>query len=50
MMRLFKVSYSLHAKAGEIRLEANSKYDAKQRFYRLFPRAEILRVEEVRGE
>lgn len=50
MMRKFKISYSLYSRTGEIVLDAGSKYDAKQRFYRLFPRAEILKVEEVGDE
>lgn len=49
MTRKFKISYSLYSRMGEIVLDAGSKYDAKQRFYRLFPRAEILKVEEVEG-
>ena len=47
MNRNFKIVYSLCSRTLELVLDASSKYDAKQRFYRLFPRAEIVRVEEV---
>ena len=49
MSRKFKIVYSLCSRNLELVLDASSKYDAKQRFYRLFPRGEILKVEEVEG-
>ena len=47
MPRRFKIIYRLDGCEGEHKLPARSKYNAKQQFYILFPRAEIVRVEEV---
>lgn len=47
MLRRFKITYVLCGREGSHELLASSKYNAKQRFYLLFPRAEIVRVEEV---
>lgn len=47
MDRQFKVIYVIDGREGEHKLPARSKYNAKQQFYILFPRAEIVRVEEV---
>lgn len=44
-MREFKITYN---KNLEVRITAFSKYDAKQHFYRLFPSAKIIRIEEVK--
>lgn len=44
-MRKFKITYNENL---EIRITAFSKYDAKQHFYRLFPRATIIFIEEVK--
>lgn len=46
MLRKFKVIYiALSNRQREVVIEATSKYDAKQRFYRLYPKYEIVRVE-----
>lgn len=44
-MRRFRITYELGGEVSAYVLQANSKYNAKQRFYLLFPRAEILKVE-----
>lgn len=50
MTRKYKITYSICSRTMELVLDAGSKYDAKQRFYRLFPRGEIVKVEEVGDE
>lgn len=45
MLRRFRITYELGGEVSAYLLEASSKYNAKQRFYLLFPRAEILKVE-----
>lgn len=50
LFRQFRVTYFVlgaRAREREVVLEATSKYDAKQRFYRQYPECEIIRVEEV---
>lgn len=47
MTRKFKITYNGNL---EVRITAFSKYDAKQHFYRLFPGAKIIRIEEVADE
>lgn len=50
LLRTFKVTYlvfGLRTREREVVLEATSKYDAKQRFYRQYPKCEIIRVEVV---
>ena len=47
MMRKYKITYNGNL---EVEIEAYSKYDAKKRFYRQFPEAQIVRVEEVPDE
>ena len=49
MMRKFIITYRkvLVHKTAEIL--ATSKYDAKQRFYREYPRYEIIKIEDVVG-
>jgi predicted site-specific integrase-resolvase len=50
MLRKFKVTYiTVTQKQRTEEIEATSKYDAKQRFYRIHPKYEIIRVEEVPG-
>lgn len=43
--RTYRIMYSKDGKVSVYVLQATSKYNAKQRFYLLFPRAEILKVE-----
>ncbi len=47
MLRKFKVTYHAVKKQGTIEIEAFSKYDAKQRFYRTYPKYEVIKIEEV---
>lgn len=47
MLRKFKVTYRAVKKQGAMEIYAFSKYDAKQRFYRTYPKYEIIRIEEV---
>ena len=48
MLKKFKVTYiTVTGKEKTEQIEATSKYDAKQRFYRLHPKYEIIKVEEV---
>jgi hypothetical protein len=50
MLRKFKITYiTVTNKEKTENIEAASKYDAKQRFYRLHPKYEIIKVEEVPG-
>ena len=47
MTRKFKITYiASNRRQREVVIEATSKYDAKQRFYRLYPKYEIVKVEE----
>lgn len=47
ILKSFKVTYeTVTGKQRTERIEATSKYDAKQRFYRLHPKYEIIKVEE----
>ena len=47
MLRKFKVTYRAVKKNGSVEMEAFSKYDAKQRFYRTYPQYEIISIVEV---
>lgn len=47
MLRKFKVTYRAVLKHHTVEMQAFSKYDAKQRFYRTYPKYEIIRIEEV---
>lgn len=50
MLRKFKVTYiTVTKKEKTEEIEAASKYDAKNRFYRLHPKYEIIKIEEVPG-
>jgi hypothetical protein len=50
MTRKFRITYKFNGWVSQYVVEASSKYNAKQRFYRLFPRAEILKVEAEEDE
>lgn len=50
MLREFKVNYKAVKKEGIVEIDAFSKYDAKQRFLRIHPKCEIIRIEEVNDE
>ena len=47
MLRKFKVTYRAVKKYAAVEIQAFSKYDAKQRFYRTYPKYEIIHIEEV---
>lgn len=46
MPKTFKITYRAVLKHRTTKIEAFSKYDAKQRFYRMFPKYEIIKIEE----
>lgn len=50
MLKKFKVNYKAVRKEGIVEIDAFSKYDAKQRFYRTYPKYEIISIEEVSDE
>ena len=48
MLRKFIITYlTVTNKQKTETIEATSKYDAKNRFYRLHPKYEVIKVEEV---
>ena len=47
MIKKYKITYSAVLKKSTVVMEAFSKYDAKQRFYRIYPKYEIIKVEEM---
>ena len=49
MPRKFKVTYRAVLKHRSVEIMAFSKYDAKQKFYRMYPKYEIVRIEEAEG-
>jgi hypothetical protein len=49
-LRKFTVTYRAVLKHRTVYIEAYSKYDAKQRFYRMHPNYEVIKVEEVAGD
>lgn len=50
MLKKFKITYRAVLKHRSVEIEATSKYDAKQRFYRLYPNYEIVRIEVAEDE
>lgn len=48
MIRKFKITYRAVLKHRTVVMDAFSKYDAKQRFYRTYPKYEIVEIEEVK--
>lgn len=50
MLRKFKVTYRAVKREHALEITAFSKYDAKKRFYRTYPKYEIIKVEEVNDE
>ena len=48
MVRTFIVTYRAVLKNRTIKIDAFSKYDAKQRFYRMYPEYEIVKIEEAK--
>jgi hypothetical protein len=49
MLKKYKITYRAVFMHRTVEIEATSKYDAKQRFYRQYPEAEIVSVEVVEG-
>ena len=47
MLRKYKITYVGALSLRTVKIEATSKYDAKQKFYRQHPYAEIVKVEVV---
>jgi hypothetical protein len=47
MLKKYRITYVGALSQRSVKIEATSKYDAKQRFYRQHPRAEIIKIEEV---
>ena len=47
MIKKYKVTYRAVIKHRTVEIQAFSKYDAKQRFYRTYPKYEIVKIEEV---
>jgi hypothetical protein len=47
MIKKYKITYRAVLKHRTVEMEAFSKYDAKQRFYRTYPKYEIIKVEEM---
>ena len=47
MPRTFIITYRAVLKHRTMKIEAFSKYDAKQRFYRMYPKYEIINIEEA---
>ncbi len=45
MPRKYRITYRFDGCVSAYELEATSKYNAKQRFYVIFPGAEIVKVE-----
>ena len=47
MIKKYKITYRAVIKHCSVVMEAFSKYDAKHRFYRTYPKYEIITVEEM---
>ena len=50
MLKKYKITYRAKIKSYTVIMEAFSKYDAKQRFYRTYPKYEVITIEEVTGD
>lgn len=50
MIKKYKITYRAVIKCRSVWMDAFSKYDAKQRFYRTYPNYEIVTVEEAEYE
>ena len=50
MLRKFKITYCAVKRQRSIVMQAFSKYDAKQRFYRTYPNYQIVMIEEADNE
>ena len=50
MLKKFKITYQAVKREHTIVIDAFSKYDAKQRFYRSYPKYQIVTIEEADNE
>ena len=50
MIKKYKITYRAVIKHRSVIMDAFSKYDAKQRFYRTYPNKEIISIEEKDNE
>jgi hypothetical protein len=49
MIKKYKITYRAVIKHRTVVMDAFSKYDAKQRFFRTYPDKEIISITEVEG-
>ena len=47
MLKKYKITYRAKINQYTVIMEAFSKYDAKQRFYRTYPKYDVITIEEV---
>ena len=47
MLKKYKITYRAVSRERTVIMEAFSRYDAKQRFYRTYPKYEVVTIEEV---
>ena len=50
MIKKYKITYRAVKNHRSVVMEAFSKYDAKQRFFRTYPNREIVTIEEADNE
>ena len=48
MIKKYKITYRAVIKHRTVIMKAFSKYDAKQRFFRTYPKHEIVAIEEAK--
>ena len=49
-IKKYKITYKMVLKPRTVVIEATSKYNAKERFYRKYPKYEIIKVEAICDE
>ena len=49
MIKKYRITYRAVIKHRSVVMDAFSKYDAKQRFFRTYPDKEIISIAEVEG-
>ena len=50
MLRKYKITYRAVKNQRTVEMMAFSKYDAKQRFYRTYPKYQVVKIEEADNE
>jgi hypothetical protein len=50
MVKKFKITYTSGKGEHQEEITASSKYDAKSKFYKKYPKAEIVKVEEISND